>query len=47
MRPPDHPVMTPATGEAERSIVRAGHADLDVLSRVIAGAFFDLARPGG
>ncbi len=37
------PPASPAPGGTDRTVIRAGTADLDVLSQVIAGAFCDLA----
>ena len=37
------PPASPAPGGTDRAVVRAGAADSDVLSQVIAGAFHDLA----
>ncbi len=36
------PPASPAPGGTDRTVIRAGTADLDVLSQVIAGAFCDL-----
>jgi GNAT superfamily N-acetyltransferase len=37
------PPRTPVPGDTDRAVIRAGAADLDVLSQVIAEAFHDLA----